>query len=64
MRQRMREQVFRTKLITNGAIGNIFSPLAALLKPSISAYSQRRNSSLHFRSRPPVSERIAIEGQE
>jgi hypothetical protein len=37
MREGVREQIFRTKLIKNGAIGNIFSPLAALLEPSIGA---------------------------
>ena len=58
MRERMREQVLRTKLIANGAIGNIFSPLTALLEPSISTYPQRRDSILHLRSRPPVLKRI------
>jgi hypothetical protein len=64
MRERMREQVLRTKLIANGVIGNIFSPLTALLDPSISACSQRRDSTLHLRSRAPVLKRFSIQSQE
>jgi hypothetical protein len=36
----MRQQIFRTELIANGAIRNVLSPLAALLKPSIGPYVQ------------------------
>src|SRR5688572_13384723 len=64
MRKRMRDQIFRRKLIANCSIGNVLSSLAALLEPSISAYAQRRHSILHLRSRPPVLKSVRIQSEE
>jgi len=64
MRKRVGKQVFGTKLVANRAIGNVLSPLAALLEPSVGANAQSRDSSLHLRSRPPALKRDAIEGEK
>lgn len=60
----MGKQVFRTNLVANGAFGNVFSALAALLQPPLSTCKQRRDSTLHLRPRSPLVKRVPIESEK
>ena len=64
MRERMGKQVFGTKLVANGAVGNVLSPLAALLEPPVSPHAQGSDSILYLRPCSPILEPLAVESEE
>lgn len=64
VRERMGKQVFGAKLVANGAIGNVLSPLAALLEPSVGANAQRCYSLLHLRSLTPALKGVTIKREK